>query len=40
MWNTGYALDRLDVLADENGEKTIGMLATLARKYHVHIVGG
>ncbi|AXI38415.1 carbon-nitrogen hydrolase [Bacillaceae bacterium ZC4] len=40
MWNTGYALDQLDELADKNGEKTIELLTSLAKTYHVNIVGG
>lgn len=40
MWNTGYALDRLENLADRNGEKTKQLLIHLATKYKIHIVGG
>ena len=40
MWNTGYALTRLNVLADDNGERTIKVLSQLAQQFHVNIVGG
>ncbi|MCH7320485.1 carbon-nitrogen family hydrolase [Solibacillus sp. MA9] len=40
MWNTGYALEKLDELADENGERSKAFLSTLAKDLAVHIVGG
>lgn len=40
MWNTGYALEKLPELADENGERTQGFLSKLAKELVVHIVGG
>ncbi|KIS03579.1 carbon-nitrogen family hydrolase [Paucilactobacillus wasatchensis] len=40
MWNTGYALDQLEQIADLNGERTQEFLQQLAVKYHVNIVGG
>lgn len=40
MWNTGYALEKLPELADENGERTKAFLQQLARELGVHIVGG
>lgn len=40
MWNTGYALDQLDELADENGERTRNFLSAFAKKHDVNIVGG
>lgn len=40
MWNTGYALEQLTELADENGKQTIPFLSELAMKYKVHMVGG
>ena len=40
MWNTGYALDQLDELADENGERTKNFLSAFAKKHDVNIVGG
>ncbi len=40
MWNTGYALQRLNVLADEEGQRTLKLLSQLAKKFNVNIVGG
>lgn len=40
MWNTGYALDQLSDLADENGQKTQQFLSELALKNQINIVGG
>ncbi|WP_338786793.1 carbon-nitrogen family hydrolase [Metabacillus sp. FJAT-53654] len=40
LWTTGYNLTRLDVIADEKGEKTKQFLSRLAKKYHVNIIGG
>ncbi|TQE92076.1 carbon-nitrogen family hydrolase [Ureibacillus terrenus] len=40
MWNTGYALEKLEELADENGDRTKAFLQRLARELNVHIVGG
>ena len=40
MWNTGYALDALPQLADEDGRTTLALLQELARQYHIGIVGG
>lgn len=40
MWNTGYALERLPELADEDGVRTKAFLASLAKELSVHIVGG
>jgi omega-amidase len=40
MWNTGYALDQLGRIADVGGQKTQEMLAFLAKKYQVNMVGG
>ncbi|WP_242360726.1 carbon-nitrogen family hydrolase [Limosilactobacillus antri] len=40
MWNTGYALDALPRLADEDGRTTLALLQELARQYHIGIVGG
>jgi omega-amidase len=40
MWNTGYALDQLDQLADVDGQKTKELLSTLSSQYSVNIVGG
>lgn len=40
MWQTGYALDQLPTLADRAGTNTQQLLAQLAKKYHLNIVGG
>ncbi|MFJ5622809.1 carbon-nitrogen family hydrolase [Peribacillus loiseleuriae] len=40
MWNTGYALDKLDSLADREGSITRKLLSQLAKKHQVNIVGG
>jgi len=40
MWNTGYALDQLDEIADKNGIQTQTLLKKLAIQYHLNIVGG
>lgn len=40
MWNTGYALEQLPKLADENGEQTKILFKRLAQKYKITIVGG
>ncbi|MFB0845613.1 carbon-nitrogen family hydrolase [Paenibacillus oleatilyticus] len=40
MWNTGYALDRIQELADRYGERTEALLSAFSRKHGVNIVGG
>lgn len=40
LWNTGYALDRIGVLADENGQRTKSMFGGLCRKFGVMAVAG
>lgn len=40
MWNTGYALEKLDELADEEGVRTKTFLKDLASELGIHIVGG
>lgn len=40
MWNTSYALDQLEGIADVDGERTKAFLASLAKELRVHIVGG
>lgn len=40
MWNTGYALQQLEELADPEGEETKRLLSSLASKYSVYIIGG
>lgn len=38
MWNTGYALDRLEACADRG--ELVEWMAAAATQYHVHLVGG
>lgn len=40
MWNTSYALEKLEGLADVDGERAKAFLSQLAKELHVHIVGG
>lgn len=40
MWNTGYALEKLEELADVDGARSQSFLSNLARELGVHIVGG
>lgn len=40
LWNTGFALEEFDTLADENGARTKAFLTELAKELQVHIVGG
>ena len=40
MWNTGYALDRIQELADPMGQETSSMLSGFARKHRIQVVGG
>lgn len=40
MWNSGYALEKLEELADEHGARTQSFLASLSKELGVHIVGG
>ncbi|GMX66926.1 carbon-nitrogen family hydrolase [Paenibacillus elgii] len=40
MWNTGYALDRIQELADPNGERTEALLSAFSGKHGVNIIGG
>ncbi|ALR79394.1 Aliphatic amidase AmiE [Streptococcus salivarius] len=40
MWNTGYALDELDGLADKDGLNSQELLSHFARKHAVAIIGG
>lgn len=40
MWNTGYSLEQINELADENGERTKRFIAEFCRKHQVHIIAG
>ncbi|MDF2667745.1 MAG: nitrilase [Paenibacillus sp.] len=40
MWNTGYALDHIQQLADPQGLRTIEMIGEFSRTHDVHIIAG
>ncbi|TKH36068.1 carbon-nitrogen hydrolase [Paenibacillus polymyxa] len=40
MWNTGYALDRVHELADEEGTETRAWIAAFAATHQVNVVAG
>jgi len=40
MWNTGYALEQIQDIADPEGEDTQNWLSAFAKKHEVMIVGG
>lgn len=40
LWNTGFALDKLEDIADEEGIRSKEFLQGLARELGIHIVGG
>ncbi|WHL24256.1 carbon-nitrogen family hydrolase [Streptococcus iniae] len=40
MWNTGYALEQLEEIADEDGKKSKAFISAFAKKHHVTIVAG
>ncbi|MBZ2406466.1 MAG: carbon-nitrogen family hydrolase [Liquorilactobacillus hordei] len=40
MWNTGYDLERLETIADKDGQRTKALLTRLAKHFAVNIVGG
>ncbi len=40
MWNTGYALTKLDNISDVDGQPTTGFLSDLAGRLNVDIIGG
>jgi omega-amidase len=40
MWNTGYALDRLSSVADEDGQETKNLLRKFAKDHQVNLVAG
>ncbi|NOU95359.1 carbon-nitrogen family hydrolase [Paenibacillus sp. LMG 31456] len=40
MWNTGYALDRIQELADLEGKQTHELLSTFSMKHGVNVIGG
>lgn len=38
MWNTGYALEQADELADADGERTKQLFSSFARKHQVYLI--
>ncbi len=40
MWNTGYALEQIDELAYQDGERTKALLSAFSRNHKVQIFGG
>ncbi len=40
MWNTGYALERIDELGDENGVRTRNIISAFCRKHNVYVMAG
>ena len=40
LWTTGYDLERIFEIADEDGKQTKQLLSEWARRYNVNIVGG
>jgi len=40
MWNTGYALEEIRVLADRDGERTKALMSAVAAEHGVNIVAG
>ncbi|MBB6732922.1 carbon-nitrogen family hydrolase [Cohnella zeiphila] len=40
MWNTGYALDRIRELADEEGRRTKAFVADFCRRHGVNVIAG
>jgi len=40
MWNTGYALDRIQELADREGARTKALIGDFARRHAINVVAG
>ncbi|MFC5403753.1 carbon-nitrogen family hydrolase [Cohnella soli] len=40
MWNTGYAMNQIRDLADENGERTKAVISAFARKHGIYVLAG
>lgn len=40
MWNNGYALDQLEILADQDLERSLPFISKLAQRYHVDVIAG
>lgn len=40
MWNTGYALEEIELLADPDGQRTIEYLSHFSKRHAIYIIGG
>ncbi|MDO3408298.1 carbon-nitrogen family hydrolase [Saccharibacillus sp. CPCC 101409] len=40
LWTTGYDLERLNEIAEDDAARSKAFLAELARKHNVHLIGG
>jgi omega-amidase len=40
MWNTGYALEQIQQLADEDGERTKQIISAFCLKHQVNVIAG
>jgi len=40
LWDTGYDIERLDVLADKDAKATTEFLSDLAKQYNIGLIGG
>jgi omega-amidase len=40
LWDTGYDLDRLTEIADDNGERAKALLSETAKRLHSFVIGG
>ncbi|MFS0722590.1 carbon-nitrogen family hydrolase [Paenibacillus sp. 1P07SE] len=40
MWNTGYALEEIETLADENGSRTKALIGEFSRRHGIHVLAG
>jgi omega-amidase len=40
MWNTGYALEQIGDIADEDGEPTRSIISSFARMHNVNVIAG
>jgi omega-amidase len=40
MWNTGYALEHIEQLADQQGERTKKLISDFCREHKVYVIAG
>ncbi|USG63772.1 carbon-nitrogen family hydrolase [Brevibacillus ruminantium] len=40
LWDTGYDLDRLSEIADQNGERATALFKEMASQLNAHVIGG